>query len=135
MNLHDYCGSGRVLVADDDAAIRELLRERLAIFGYEVRTCRDGQSVLEVLDQFNPHAMILDLSMPKLDGFEVLERIGRARLATMPVMILTGRTGSAEAAKAISLGAKDFLKKPFGELDLVRRVSRLRRWIEDAKAA
>jgi two-component system OmpR family response regulator len=135
LNLHDYCGNGRVLIADDDAAIRELLRERLAIFGYDVRTCRDGEAVLEALDQFNPHAMILDLSMPKLDGFQVLERIGRARLVSMPVMILTGRTGSADAARAISLGAKDFLKKPFGEMDLVRRVSRLRKWIEHAQAA
>jgi DNA-binding response OmpR family regulator len=129
VNLYDYCGSGRVLVVDDDAAVRELLMKKLSLLGYSVGLARDGEHALErVLDfvlDFRPDAMILDISMPKLDGFEVLERLGQEKLASMPVLMLSGRMSPAESQRAIQLGAKDFMTKPFSEMGLFRRVSRL----------
>lgn len=125
MNLYDYCGSGRVLVVDDDAAVRELLMKKLSLLGYSVALARDGEHALERVADFRPDAMILDISMPKLDGFEVLERLGHERLASMPVLMLSGRMSPAESQRAIQLGAKDFMTKPFSEMGLFRRVSRL----------
>jgi two-component system OmpR family response regulator len=125
VNLYDYCGSGRVLVVDDDAAVRELLMSRLTVLGYQVGIARDGEHALERVEDFRPNAMILDIAMPKLDGFGVLQRLGRDKLASMPVLILTGSTTHAQTQQAIQLGAKDFMNKPFNEMQLFRRVSRL----------
>lgn len=125
MNLYDYCGSGRVLVADDDAAIRELVMARLSVLGYQVATARDGEHALERIAEFRPGVVVLDVAMPKLDGFGVLERLGRETLSTMPVMMLSARTAPADQQRALQLGAKDYLTKPFSEMGLCRRVSRL----------
>jgi DNA-binding response OmpR family regulator len=125
VNLYDYCGSGRVLVADDDASIRDLLMNRLTVLGYTVGIARDGEHALERVIDFRPDAMILDIAMPKLDGYEVLERLGREKLLSMPVMMLTARTSPMDQQRAIQLGAKDYLTKPFSEMGLCRRVSRL----------
>lgn len=125
MNLYDYCGSGKVLVVDDDAGVRELLMSRLSVLGYQVGIARDGEHALERMEDFRPNAMILDIAMPRLDGFGVLERLGRDKLASMPVLILTGSATFAQTQQAIKLGAKDFLMKPFNEMQLCRRVSRL----------
>lgn len=125
MNLYDYCGNGRVLVVDDDAGVRELLMSRLSVLGYQVGIARDGEHALERIEDFRPNTMILDIAMPKLDGFGVLQRLGRERLASMPVLILSGSTTYAQTQQAIKLGAKDYLNKPFNEMQLCRRVSRL----------
>jgi DNA-binding response OmpR family regulator len=125
VNLYDYCGSGRVLVVDDDASIRELLVSRLGVLGYQVGLARDGEHALERMIDFRPDAMILDIAMPKLDGFGVLEQLGREKLASLPVLMLSARTSPMEQQRAIQLGAKDYLTKPFSEMGLCRRVSRM----------
>jgi two-component system OmpR family response regulator len=125
MDLYDYCGRGKVLVADDDLAIRELLSIRLGLLGYQVVTAKDGGAALAAVAEHKPDAVILDLAMPRLDGFGVLERLGRAKLASLPVLVLSGRTSAFEVQRAIRLGAKDYLAKPFGETQLLQRISRL----------
>lgn len=128
MNLYDYCGRGKVLVVDDDGAIRELLSIRLGVLGYQVATAKDGETALRQISEFKPDAVILDLAMPRLDGFGVLERLGRARLASLPVLVLSANTSVFEVQRAIKLGAKDYLAKPFGESQLMSRLSRLTRY-------
>lgn len=98
---------------------------RLNVLGYQVGIARDGEHALERVEDFRPDAMILDIAMPKLDGFGVLQRLGRDKLASMPVLILTGSTTYAQTQQAIKLGAKDYMTKPFNEMQLFRRVSRL----------
>lgn len=125
MDLYDYCGRGKVLVVDDDASIRELLSVRLGVLGYQVVTARDGGAALDRISEFKPDAVILDLAMPRLDGFGVLERLGRDKLASLPVLVMSANTSAFDVKRAIRLGAKDYLAKPFGEAQLLRRVSRL----------
>lgn len=125
MDLYDYSGRGKVLVVDDDPGIRELLSIRLGLLGYQVVTAKDGGAALDEISKFKPDAVVLDLAMPRLDGFGVLERLGRAKLASLPVLVLSARTSTFDVQRAIRLGAKDFLAKPFGEDQLLRRISRL----------
>jgi DNA-binding response OmpR family regulator len=128
MDLYDYSGRGKVLVVDDDVNIRDLLSIRLGVLGYQVVTAKDGAAALQCIQEFKPDAVILDLAMPRLDGFGVLERLGRAKLASLPVLVLSARTSTFEVQRAIRLGAKDYLAKPFGESQLLRRISRLTKW-------
>jgi DNA-binding response OmpR family regulator len=128
MDLYDYCGRGKVLVVDDDPGVRELLSIRLGALGYQVVTAKDGAAALDQIPDCKPDAVILDLSMPRLDGFGVLERLGRTKLASLPVLVLSARTSTFDVQRAIRLGAKDYLAKPFGESQLERRLTRLTKW-------
>jgi len=118
----------RILVAEDEAAIRQLISVRLEIAGYEVHTARTGREALGRLAVIRPAAMVLDINMPDLDGFGVLEALKTNRGAvSVPVLVLTARHGADDVRRAISLGARDYLTKPFSEAQLLARVGRLLR--------
>jgi DNA-binding response OmpR family regulator len=128
VNFSDYKanqGRGRILVVDDDPWIGELLTTRLTILGYQVYCVRDGQAALARIPEFEPDAIVLDVNMPTLDGFSTLERLGRERLSKLPVLMLTARHGGDDVRRALQLGARDFLAKPFDESQLILRVARL----------
>lgn len=128
MNFSDYKanqGRGRILVVDDDPWIGELLTTRLTILGYQVYVVRDGQAALARIPEFEPDAIVLDVNMPNVDGFTTLERIGREKLSRLPVLMLTARHGGDDVRRALQLGARDFLAKPFDESQLILRVARL----------
>lgn len=116
----------KILVAEDDHDVRELIRTRLALAGYEVHAARNGADALSRVSSFRPNAMVLDINMPELDGFGVLEAL-RARGLHIPVLVLTARHAADDVRRAISLGAKDYLTKPFAEAQLQARVVRLLR--------
>jgi len=118
----------RILVAEDDLAIRQLISVQLEIAGYEVFTARTGREALGRLAVVRPMAMVLDINMPELDGFGVLEAMKDSRGPVLvPVLVLTARHGSDDVRRAVSLGARDYLTKPFSEAQLLARVSRLLR--------
>lgn len=118
----------RILVVDDDPAILELITLRLDLAGYETRTARDGADALRAIHETKPAAMILDINMPYMDGFEVLERLrGSGALARLPTMVLTARNNVEDVRRAISLGARDYMAKPFDDRMLLSRVARLLR--------
>jgi DNA-binding response OmpR family regulator len=127
MNFYDFVGTGRILVVDDSEAVRELLSIRLGVLGYTVQTARDGNQALSRVEEFRPDAMIVDISMPTLDGFGFLQRLGPERVRQMPTLMLTARHAQADVRRAVELGARDFLAKPFDEQQLFRRVARLMR--------
>jgi DNA-binding response OmpR family regulator len=130
VNFSDYKahqGRGRILVVDDDPWICELLSTRLTVLGYQVHAVRDGDQALARIPEFMPDAIVLDVNMPKMDGFSTLERIGRERLSRIPVLMLTARHGTDDVRRALSLGARDYLAKPFDEAQLILRVTRLMR--------
>lgn len=127
MNFYDYVGTGRILVVDDSDALRELLSIRLSVLGYTVQAVKDGAAALDRFAEFNPEAMIVDISMPRLDGFEFLQRLGPQKVNATPTLMLTARHAVDDVRRAIDLGAKDFLAKPFEEQQLFRRVARLMR--------
>ena len=116
----------RVLVVDDDPFLIELIMTRLAIAEYDVRGASDGVKAIERLQDFRPEAMVLDINMPRLDGFGVLNYMKAQGLSDKTMtMVLTARNNSEDVAKAISLGAKDYLSKPFKDEQLLARVGRL----------
>lgn len=116
----------RVLVVDDDAHILELITTRLNIAGFETRTARNGNEAIHALAEFRPEAMILDINMPVLDGFGVLAHMKAQGLTgKTPTMVLTARNNAGDVSKAVQLGARDYLSKPFNHAQLLQRVGRL----------
>jgi putative two-component system response regulator len=106
----------RILVADDDALVRDAVLKILEMFGYEVSAVANGKEVLQVLDdRFD--LIILDINMPEMDGFEALVAINKRQLE-IPVLFLTGAGSMEYAIRAINLGAYDFISKPIEDLDL-----------------
>ena len=130
-------GEGRrrkVLVVDDEPYLVELIVTRLELAGFETRSARNGSDALIRLNDFRPEAMVLDINMPVLDGYGVLTHMKAQGLSDkIPTMVLTARNSGEDVAKAIQLGAKDHLTKPFSEMQVCRRVSRLFQHLPGAK--
>ena len=114
----------RVLIVEDDPMMGELIRTRLDLAGYRTVLARDGMEGLDRLRDHKPDAMLLDINMPRLDGFGVLQHMRSVGLKT-PTMVLTARNQSTDVQEAIKLGARDFLTKPFEDHKLLSRVARL----------
>jgi len=118
----------RILVAEDDAGVRDLIRTRLSAAGYDTHTAHDGLEAIQRIRDLRPEGLVLDINMPGMDGFGVLEAIkADANLRNTRVLVLTARHAADDVQRAVALGAKDFLTKPFNEKQLVERVARLLR--------
>jgi DNA-binding response OmpR family regulator len=115
----------RVLVVDDDADIRLLLEELLRHAGYDVTTASDGRAALRAFHAEPADLVVLDLSMPELDGFETLERL--RDLSDVPVIMLTARSGEIDKVRGFRAGADDYVVKPFGRQELLARIEALLR--------
>ena len=115
-----------ILIAEDDAMMRDLVRMRLGAAGYDAHTAHNGVEALTKIKGLRPNAMVLDINMPEMDGFSVLEALHQDReLSRIPVLVLTARHAVGDVKRALSLGAKDYLTKPFNETQLMTRVARL----------
>jgi DNA-binding response OmpR family regulator len=112
-----------VLAADDDEDILELIAFRLERSGYTVVRARDGEEALTVARETKPDLAVLDVMMPKLDGFELTRRL-RADEATskMPIILLTARAQDADVQTGFEAGADDYIRKPFSPQELRARV-------------
>src|SRR5579885_2243639 len=113
----------RILIADDDAAIRGLLKEFLGNEGFETVEARSGKEVLQAASAAEPDLMLLDLRMPDWDGMEVMRRL-KERDLSIPVVLMTAYGTSSSAIQAIQLGAFDYLTKPFELDDVLLTVQR-----------
>ena len=114
---------GRILIADDDDANRDLLRRRLECEGHEVSEARDGLEVLEALRTFPCDLVLLDLMMPVMDGFETLSRIKQdASLQELPVIMISALDEIQSVVSCIEMGAVDYLPKPFNRVLLRARI-------------
>ena len=114
-----------VLVVDDDGDVRELVAELLRRGGYRVSQAENGQEALKRLFDERPDLVVLDISMPELDGWGTLERI--RELSDVPVMMLTALGAELEKVRALRAGADDYMTKPFGRQELLARVENLLR--------
>ena len=112
----------RILVADDDEAICDTIEDALHLAGYLTMRARDGQMALDRVRSDRPDLVILDVNMPKLDGFEVLRKMRSLSIAT-PAILLTARHEREDAVTGLKLGADDYVKKPFGLEELLLRVA------------
>jgi len=115
----------RVLVVDDDDDIRGLVRTLLERGGAEVKEARNGRDGLREFHAWRPDLVVLDVSMPELDGWNVLERI--RDMSDVPVLMLTARGDELERVRGLQAGADDYVVKPFGRQELVARVNALLR--------
>lgn len=117
----------KILVADDEKEIRELLRLYLENSGYVVLEAEDGQQALQIFRSEKVDLCILDIMMPKLDGYRVLQEIRKE--SNVPVMILSAKDADSEKILGLNLGADDYMAKPFNPLEAVARVnSNIRRF-------
>jgi two-component system KDP operon response regulator KdpE len=123
----------RVLVADDEAAIRKVVRDALVQAGHEVETAVDGEEAETLLADGGFDLVITDLNMPRVDGLELVRRI-RASLA-IPILVLTVRQEEREKVRLLDSGADDYVTKPFGVAELVARARALLRRAEGRDAA
>jgi DNA-binding response OmpR family regulator len=112
-----------VLVADDDPDILNLVTLRLERDGYEVVGAADGERALEQAFERPPDLALIDVSMPKLDGYEVAQRFrSDDTTKTIPIILLTARAQDSDVARGVEAGADDYVKKPFSTTDLRSRV-------------
>jgi two-component system response regulator MprA len=118
--------SGRVLIVDDDRAIRESLARALELDGYEVSLAPDGAAALATIRADRPDMAIVDLMMPNIDGL-TLCRVLRAERDRLPILMLTARTETSDRVAGLDAGADDYLPKPFDLPELAARVRALLR--------
>jgi DNA-binding response OmpR family regulator len=115
----------RILVVDDDADIRGLVRELLERRGFAVAEAKDGREALQEFYSGRPDLVILDVGMPGMDGWATLERI--RELSDVPVVMLTARSAELEKTRGLRAGADDYVTKPFGRQELLARIEALLR--------
>jgi two-component system response regulator MprA len=116
----------RILVVDDDRALREALRRTLTLAGYEVQGAQDGEGALEQIVQAVPDAVVLDVGLPGIDGLEVCRRVRRLG-NRVPILILTARDAVADRIDGLDVGADDYMVKPFDVGELKARLRALLR--------
>jgi DNA-binding response OmpR family regulator len=118
--------SKRVLIVDDEPSIVISLEFLLKRAGLEVLVARDGEAGLALIREQHPDLVVLDVMMPKLDGFAVLEAVrGDPQTSATPVLMLTAKGREAEQKKGLSLGADAYMAKPFSTHELVAKVEEL----------
>jgi two-component system, NtrC family, response regulator AtoC len=113
--------SWRVLIADDDASIRALLKDMLEDEGYETVEVKSGADVMRAVPKVEPNLLILDFKLPDMDGLDVLQRLS-SQGHKMPILMITGMGSASTAIKATQLGAFDYITKPFEIEDVLHRV-------------
>jgi DNA-binding response OmpR family regulator len=111
----------KILLVDDERGILKVLCIKLKLSGYEVITASGGHEALDLIASAKPDIMLLDIIMPGIDGFEVLQRLRQT--SKLPVIVYSARPSNMQ--EALSLGADDFLAKPFDVDELVRRIETL----------
>jgi two-component system response regulator MprA len=116
----------RILVVDDDRAVRESLRRSLAFNGYSVDLAQDGQEALEMITRERPDALVLDVMMPRMDGLQVCRHL-RSTGDDLPILVLTARDSVSERVAGLDAGADDYLPKPFALEELLARMRALLR--------
>lgn len=118
-----------ILIADDEKEIRDLVKLYLENEGYTIVEAADGQQALDLLQSTKVDLCLLDIMMPKVDGYHVLQ--GLRKFSNMPVIVLSAKDADSEKILGLNLGADDYIAKPFNPLELVARVgSNIRRFYQ-----
>lgn len=110
----------KILVVDDEASIVTMLAYNLKKEGYDVVTAEDGEVALEKFESENPDLLLLDIMMPKMDGYEVCRKLREK--SNVPIIMLTARADEVDKVVGLEMGADDYVTKPFGNRELIARV-------------
>ena len=121
----------RILVVDDEPTIRKFVRANLEARDYEILLASDGSEAISEIEKEMPDLIILDLVMPKMDGFEVCRQV--REWSQIPIIILSARDGEMDKVKCLEMGADDYITKPFGVDELMARVKAVIRRIQTSK--
>ena len=113
------CIMDKVLIVEDDAAISDLIKLNLDLAGYDSRQAFDGNAALGVLATFSPNLVLLDISLPDMEGFDLMSQLKSKEL---PVIFLTARSGLSDKVKGLKMGADDYIVKPFEAMELLARI-------------
>ncbi|MFZ9790456.1 MAG: response regulator transcription factor [Candidatus Nanopelagicales bacterium] len=122
----------RILIAEDELSLNDLLQDALRMNGYKTISAKHGLEALRLVREEKPDLVILDINMPQIDGFEVLEKL-RKENNNVPVIVLTARDQKDDKATGFGLGADDFVTKPFGLEELLMRVAAVLRRSKNIK--
>ena len=125
--------AAKILVVDDEENIAFLVRTALSLAGYSVETALTGRAALAASETFSPDAIVLDVRLPDLDGFEVLRRL-RERGSDTPVLFLTARGATEDRVRGLTAGGDDYIVKPFALEELVARVQVALRRVRPGRA-
>ena len=125
--------SGKILIADDESAIRRILSTRLSMVGYEVVAASDGREALSLFETENPDLVVLDVMMPNLNGYGVCQKIRTQ--SDVPIIMLTALGDVADRITGLELGADDYLTKPFSPKELEARIQAILRRLKETNAA
>lgn len=115
----------RILLVDDEPSLQKMLQHALEREGFQVQVAADGEEALEMYSSFEPHLIVLDIMLPKLDGTEVCRRI-RSQ-SDVPILMLTAKDDEIDRVVGLELGADDYVTKPFAVRELVARVRAIMR--------
>ena len=115
----------RILIVDDEPAIRKLLRANLEKNGFEAMSADDGAEALKLVEREAPDLVVLDIIMPRMDGFETCRRL--REWSTIPIIMLSAKDEEQDKVKCLEIGADDYITKPFGSGELVARINALLR--------
>ena len=116
-------GRARILIADDELAMINLLRSTLEAGGFQTLVAMDGEEAIRITEKEVPDLMILDIMMPRMDGFEVCRRV--REWSAMPILMLSARSDAEDKVKCLDLGADDYIAKPFDVTELIARLKAL----------
>ncbi len=126
----------KVLVVEDEGRIARLIRANLTVSGYVVTLCQNGEEALELVDRVDPDVILLDVMLPKIDGFEVCRQI--REFSRVPIIMVTAKDDPSDRVMGLNLGADDYLVKPFVVEELLARVKAVIRRVyvaDEPKAA
>ena len=115
--------NARILVVDDDQVIQQLLKVNLELEGYAVEVASDGEEALALFDRFRPDLVLLDIMMPKLDGWEVARRLAGTTGGPPPIVLLSARAQESDVQKGNDLGVAAYVTKPFDPIQLLHLVA------------
>ncbi len=125
----------RILIAEDEPHLREVLRFQLEGAGFDVIEARDGQQALEYALSYRPDLMLLDVMMPRLDGYEVCRRLRAAfETRTLPIIMLTAKSEVADKVSGLADGANDYVTKPWEHRELLLRIRNMLEWSRQQRA-
>ena len=110
----------KILIIEDDPSISELEKDYLELAGFDVTICTDGDTGFNIINQYEFDLLILDIMLPGLDGLEILRRLNEDK--TIPVLLVSAKKEEIDKIKGLSLGADDYITKPFSPSELVARV-------------